>query len=83
MNLTNSLLKDIAVFNKYDLTNLEEWLTDIETAADLINESGDVVTKWIVHGTLNVQVMGLNLSVVSWICKILRQDVNSMHASPY
>ena len=39
MNLTNSLLQDIAVFNEYDLTKLEEWLTDIETAADLINES--------------------------------------------
>ena len=38
-NLTNSLLQDIAVFNEYDSTNLEDWLTDIETAADLTNEN--------------------------------------------
>ena len=39
MTLTNSLLQDIAVFNEYDSTKLEEWLTDIEIAADLTNES--------------------------------------------
>ena len=33
-NLTNSLLQDINVFNKYDLTKLEEWLMDIEMAVD-------------------------------------------------
>ena len=38
-NLTNSLLQYISVFNKHELTNLEEWLTDLETAADLTNES--------------------------------------------
>ena len=38
-NLTNSLLQDIVVFNEYDSTKLEEWLTDIETAADLTNKS--------------------------------------------
>ena len=38
-NLTNSLLQDITVSNEYDSTKLEEWLGDIETAADLTNES--------------------------------------------
>ena len=38
-NLTNSLPQDIIVFNEYDSTKLEEWLMDIETAADLTNES--------------------------------------------
>ena len=38
-NLKNSLLQDTAVFNEHDSTKLEEWLTDIETAADLTNES--------------------------------------------
>ena len=38
-NLTNSLLQDIAVFNKYYSTKLEDWLMDIETAADLTNKS--------------------------------------------
>ena len=38
-NLTNSLLQDIPVFNEHNSTKLEDWLTDIETAADLTNES--------------------------------------------
>ena len=38
-NLTNFLLQDITVFNEYNSTKLKDWLTDVETAADLINES--------------------------------------------
>ena len=38
-NLTNSLLQDIAVFNEHNSTKLEEWLTDLERAACLTNES--------------------------------------------
>ena len=38
-NLTNSLLQDISVFNGHDITQLEDWLVDIETAADLTAES--------------------------------------------
>ena len=38
-SLTNSLLQDIAVFNEHHSTTLEEWLMDIETAADLTSES--------------------------------------------
>ena len=38
-NLTNSLLQDIHVFNGHDTTHLEDWLVDIETAADLTTES--------------------------------------------
>ena len=45
MNLTNSLLQDITVFNEYDLTKLEEWLMDIEMAADLTNESEVKLSK--------------------------------------
>ena len=44
-NLTNSLLQDIAVFNEYDSTKFEAWLMDIETAADLRNESGAKLAK--------------------------------------
>ena len=39
INLANSLQQNIAVFNQYDSTKLEDWLMDIETAADLTNES--------------------------------------------
>ena len=38
-NLTTSLLQDIPVFHGHDATQLEDWLTDVETAADLTNES--------------------------------------------
>ena len=38
-NLTNSLLHDITIFNKHHSMKLEEWLMDIETAADLTIES--------------------------------------------
>ena len=38
-NLMNSLLQDITVFSEHDSTKLEEWLTDLERAADLTNES--------------------------------------------
>ena len=38
-NLTNSLLQDILVFNGHDATQLEDWLVDIGTAADLTAES--------------------------------------------
>ena len=44
-NLTNSLLQGITVFNEYNSTKLEEWLTDIETAVDLTNESQDKLAK--------------------------------------
>ena len=35
----NTLIQDILTFNGSDLTQLEDWLIDIETAADLTNES--------------------------------------------
>ena len=41
------------------------------------------VTQYLAHVTLNAQVVGLNLSIASWLCNILGQDVNSIHASPY
>ena len=44
-HLTNSLLQDIAIFNEHDWTKLEEWLTNIETAADLSSESWAKLAK--------------------------------------
>ena len=41
----NSILQDIAIFNKHDSTKLEEWLIDIETAADLTSESQAKLVK--------------------------------------
>ena len=44
-NLTNSLLQDITVFNEYDSTKLGDWLTDIETAANITYESQAKLAK--------------------------------------
>ena len=35
----NTLIQDIPNFNGSDLAQLEDWLTDIETAANLTDES--------------------------------------------
>ena len=56
-NLTNSLLQDIAVFNEYDSTKLEDWLMDIETAADLTNGSQAKLAKAKSRGLTHTLVM--------------------------
>ena len=44
-NLTNFLMQDIPVFNEHDSTKMEDWLIDIEMAADLTNESRARIAK--------------------------------------
>ena len=39
MSLENSLLQDIPILNGNDYSQLEDWLTDIETASELTGES--------------------------------------------
>ena len=39
MNLTTSLLQDIPTFDGQDTAKLEDWLSDIEMAADILKES--------------------------------------------
>ena len=39
MSLENSLLQDILILNGNDSSQLEDWLTDIETASELMGES--------------------------------------------
>ena len=39
MSLESSLLQDITMLNGNDSSQLEDWLTDIETASDLIGKS--------------------------------------------
>ena len=65
-NLIDSLLQDIAVFNEYNLTKLEEWLTDIETSADLTNESGAKLAKAKSRGLTYTLVMEAINSENSW-----------------
>ena len=37
--MENSLLQDIPILNGTDASQLEEWITDIETASELTNKS--------------------------------------------
>ena len=39
MSLENSLLQDIPILNRNDSSQLEDWVTDIETASELMGES--------------------------------------------
>ena len=64
-NLTNSLLQDIVVFNEYDSTKLE-WLTDIETAADLTNKGQAKLAKAKSRGLMCILVTEAIISEKSW-----------------
>ena len=65
-HLTNSLLQDIAVFNEHDSTKLEEWLTNIETAADLTSESRAKLAKAKSRGLTHTLVMEAIISEKTW-----------------
>ena len=39
MSFVNTLLQDITIFNGIDSSQLEDWLIDIETTANLTNKS--------------------------------------------
>ena len=60
-NLTNFLLQDISVFNGHDTTQLEDWLLDIETAADLTAESrtklAQAKSKGLTHTLITEAIM--------------------------
>ena len=56
-NLTNPLLQDIAVFNEYNFTKLEEWLTDIETVTDLTGGGQAKLAKAKSRGSTHTLVM--------------------------
>ena len=58
----NTLIQDIPIFNGNDSTQLEEWLVDIETTADLTAESrtklAQAKSKGLTH-TLITEVLTL------------------------
>ena len=45
MNLTMSLLQDSTMFDGEDTSKLEDWLGDIKTAVDILNESCAYLAK--------------------------------------
>ena len=65
-NLTNSLMQGIPVFNEHDSTKLEDWLIDIEMAADLTNESRTRLTKVKSRGLMDTLVTEVISANKSW-----------------
>ena len=65
-NLMNSLLQVITVFNQHVSTKLEDWLTDIEMAADLTSESRARLAKAKSRGLMCTLVTEATTSNKSW-----------------
>ena len=65
-NLTHSLMLDVPVFNEHDSTKVEDQLTDIETAADLTNESRARLAKAKSQGLMHTLVTEAISSNQSW-----------------
>ena len=65
-SLTTSLLEDMSVFNGHDATKLEYWLMDIETAADLTDESRAKLAMMKSRGLTNTLIMDVITLNNSW-----------------
>ena len=65
-NWTNSLLQDIPVFNGNDDIHLEDWLLDIETAADLTAESRTKLAQAKSKGLTHTLITEAITSDKSW-----------------
>ena len=84
MSLENSLLQDIPILNGNDSSQLEDWLTDIETASDLTGESGTKLPQAKSRGlvrTLISEALTLNKTwedIKDSIClKICNSDIHT------
>ena len=65
-NLTHSLLQDILVFNGHNATQLETWLVDIETAADLTAENQTKLAQTKSNGLTHTLITEAITSGKSW-----------------
>ena len=65
-NLTPSLLQDIPVFHGHDATWLEDWLSDVERAADLTHESRANLVKAKSTGLTHTLIMEAITLDKSW-----------------
>ena len=55
------MLQNIPVFNEHDITHLEDWIVDIEKAADLTAESrtklAQAKSKGLTHSLITEAIM--------------------------
>ena len=83
-SLENSLLQDISILNGNDSSQLEDWLTDIETASELVGESRIILAQAKSRGlarTLILEALTLHKTweeIKDSVClKICNSDIHT------
>ena len=66
MSFVNSLLQDIRIWNGNDSSQLEDWLTDIETASDLTGKSRTKLAHAISKGLIRTLISEALTSNKTW-----------------
>ena len=65
-SLESSLLQDIPILNGQDSSQLEDWLTDIETASELTNESRTKLAQAKSRGLVRTLISEALIAQKSW-----------------
>ena len=65
-SLESSLLQDIPILNGQDSSQLEDWLTDIETASELTNESRTKLAQAKSRGLVRTLITKALIAQKSW-----------------
>ena len=65
-SLESSLLQDIPILNGQDSSQLEDWLTDIETASELIGEGRTKLAQAKSRGLIRTLITKALISQKSW-----------------
>ena len=65
-SLESSLLQDIPILNGQDSSQLEDWLTDIETASELIGESRTKLAQVKSRGLVRILISEALTEQMSW-----------------
>ena len=65
-SLESSLLQDIPILNGQDSSQFEDWLTDIETASELTNESRTKLTQAKSRGLVRTLITKALIAQKSW-----------------
>ena len=65
-SLESSLLQDIPILNGQDSSQLEDWLTDIETASELTNESRTKLAQAKSRGLVRTLITEALIAQKSW-----------------
>ena len=84
MSLESSLLQDITILNGNDSSQLEDWLTDIETASDLMGKSRTKLAQAKSKGLIRTLISEALTSNKTWedikdsLClKICNSDIHT------